>query len=137
MDEKQQQELIYKINIYQQQIQQLQQQLQAVDNGILELSELSVGLDTLSGSEGKEIMAPFGRGIFVKAELKSEELLVDIGSKNLIKKSIPETKEVIEKQLKRLEEVKEEIKNSLNGLNEEVTSIINSVNEGMKENGED
>jgi chaperonin cofactor prefoldin len=50
MDEKQQQELIYKINLFQQQIQQLQQQLQAVDNGILELSGLSFDLESLNGN---------------------------------------------------------------------------------------
>ncbi|MEJ2267588.1 MAG: hypothetical protein P8X70_00745, partial [Nanoarchaeota archaeon] len=74
-----QQELMFKFRMFEQQIKQLQQQIQAVEQGVGELSSLDIGLDELKGSEGKEIMAPIGRGIYIKAKLLSEELTVDIG----------------------------------------------------------
>ena len=92
-NEQNQQEILFKFSMYEQQIKQLQQQMQAVEQGIIELSSLNLGLDELVGNTGKEIRAPIGRGIFVDAKLNSEELIVDIGRGNLVKKSIPETKE--------------------------------------------
>ena len=59
MDESQQ-ELMFKFNMFEQQIQQLQQQLQAVEQGIIEMQSLDLGLDELIGSKGKEILAPIG-----------------------------------------------------------------------------
>ena len=89
--EKEQQELMFKLSVFEQQLQQLQQQLQAVEQGIAELGSLNLGLDELIGSKGKEIFAPIGKGIFTKSKLLSEDLIVDIGGKNFVKKSIPET----------------------------------------------
>jgi len=107
--EENQQELVFKLSMFEQQIQQLQQQLQAVEQGIVEMNSLDLGLDELVGSKGKEILAPIGRGIFVKTRLLDEKLSVDIGEKKFIKKSIPDTKKIIKEQIKKLEEVKSEL----------------------------
>jgi prefoldin alpha subunit len=126
MDEKQQ-ELIYKLSVFEQQMQQIQQQLQMVEQGTIELKSLDKGLEELNGKNGTEFMAPFGRGIYAKAKLLSEELLVDIGEKNFVKKTIPQTKEMIAEQLKRLEEVAEQLNCSLEELNKEFSRMIESV----------
>lgn len=112
MEEKQQ-ELMYKLAVFEQQIQQLQQQLQAVENGIVELGNLNFGLDELKDGKGKEIMSPIGQGIFAKTKLLSEDLIVDIGGKNFVKKTIPETKNLIENQIKKLNEIKKDLQNSI------------------------
>ena len=65
---KDQQELMFKLQMFEQQIQQLQQQLQAVEQGIVEISALNFGLEDFKGAEGKEILAPLGKGIFANAE---------------------------------------------------------------------
>jgi prefoldin subunit 5 len=70
--EKGQQELMFKLSMFEQQIQQLQQQLQAVEQGIVDMNSLSMGLEELKGSKGKEILAPIGRGIFAKARHKKD-----------------------------------------------------------------
>ena len=118
--EKNQQELIFKLSMFEQQIQQLQQQLQAVEQGIVEISSLNIGLDELKGSKGKEILAPIGRGIFAKTKLLSEELTVDVGGGNFVKKSIPETKKIIEKQINKLEDVKKDLNSNLEKVSEEL-----------------
>ncbi len=128
--EKNQQELIFKLSMFEQQIQQLQQQLQAVEQGIVEISSLNIGLDELKGSKGKEILAPIGRGIFAKTKLLSEELTVDVGGGNFIKKNIPETKKIIEKQINKLKDVKKDLNSNLEQVSEELqTTMFNAQKE--------
>jgi len=130
--DKEKQELILKLSMFEQEMNQLQQQLRVVEQGILELSELNLGLDELKGKTGKEILAPIGRGIFAKASLISEELTVDVGSGNLVKKSIPETKELIEEQIKKLKNVQEEFNNNLEKINEEAAKVIEETEKTEK-----
>jgi len=87
-----QQELMIKFQMFEQQIRAIQEQLQIIEQTIIELKDLNSRMDDLVGKEGQEIMASIGKGIFARAKLISEDLLVDIGGKNYVKKSIPETK---------------------------------------------
>jgi len=127
--DKNQEELMYKLSMYEQQIMQLQQQLEAVEQAIIEMSSLVLGLNELTGSKEKEILAPIGRGIFVKTKLISENLTVDVGGKNFVKKSIPETKELINNQIKKLEEVKKELNENLEEINNELTTTFMNAQE--------
>ncbi len=121
---KNQQELMIKFQMFEQQIEHLNQQLEAVDSGILEMNSLNLDLDELKGKTGKEILAPIGRGIFAKAKLESEELLVDIGNKNFVKRSVEETKEIIKEQVQKLEEVKNELTEELKKVDKELTETM-------------
>ncbi|MFH1585437.1 MAG: prefoldin subunit alpha [archaeon] len=127
--ENSQQELMFQLSMYEQQIQQLQQQLQAIEQGILELGSLTLGLEGLKCSKGKEIMAPIGRGIFVKAKVLSEDLTVDVGGRNFVKKSISDTKKIIDDQIKKLEDVKQEMSNNLERIGLEVNKVISEAQE--------
>ncbi|MBR9701546.1 prefoldin subunit alpha [Candidatus Pacearchaeota archaeon] len=119
-----QQEMMMKLQMFEQQAQQIQQQLQAVEGAIGEMMSLNIGLEELKGSEGKEIMAPMGRGIFVKTKLLSEDLVVDVGGKNFVKKSIDDTKELIEGQTKKLEGVKSDLEKNMDMLRDELEGIM-------------
>jgi prefoldin alpha subunit len=130
--EKEQQELMFKLSVFEQQIQQVQQQLQAVEQGILEMNSLNLGLDELVGSTGKEILAPIGRGIFAKTKLLSEDLTVDVGEKKFVKKTIPETKKIIEEQIKKLEDVYKQLTKSLNDLNDDLEKVMTEAQEKGK-----
>lgn len=122
--EEDQQKLFLKLNVFEQQMQQLQEQLQAIEKSILDLDSLNLGLEELVGAKGKEILAPIGRGIFVKTKLDSEELTVDIGERTLVKKNIPDTKKLIEEQTEKLKEIKQELNNNLEKVRKEMTSLI-------------
>jgi prefoldin alpha subunit len=122
--DKNQEELMYKLQVYEQQIQQLQQQLEAIESAIVEMNSLVLGLDELVGSKDKEILAPIGRGIFVKTKLISEDLTVDVGGKNFVNKSVPETKKLISDQVVKLEEVKKELNENLEQINNELTTTF-------------
>lgn len=118
-------ELMMKFQILEKQIQQAQEQIQAVEQGIVELQTLEIGLDELKGKTGQEILAHMGKGIFAKAKLISEELIVDIGDKKFVTKNIDETKKLIGTQSKRLEEIKKELEDSMEKLGEEVEKAMN------------
>ncbi len=123
------QELLFRFSMFERQIRELQQQIEAVERGIVDLTTLNFGLDELVGSKDKEIFAPMGKGIFVKAKLVSEELNVDIGEGNLVKKSIPETKELIEEQIKKLEQVRGELEKNLEEIGQELTGMMGQTQE--------
>ena len=79
-------------------------------------------------------MAPIGRGIFIKSKLLDEELTVDVGGKNFVKKSIPDTKSILEEQIKKLEQVREELNQNLEKINEELTkTFMAAQKKGKKE----
>jgi len=126
-EETNEQEILYKFSMFERQIQELQQQIEAVERGIVDLNSLNFGLDELVGGKDKEMFAPLGKGIFVKAKLISEELNVDVGNGNFVKKSIPETKELIEEQIKKLGQIKEELEHNLEQLGGELTAMMNEI----------
>jgi len=127
--EKNQQELIFKLSMYEQQIQQLQQQLQAVENAIVEAESLNPELDDLKGAKDKEIFASIGKGIFIKSKIASEDLIVDVGGKNFVQKSIPQTQELIKEQVEKLRSIKIELEEQLEGFSEELTKIYMEAQE--------
>lgn len=119
-----QQELMFKVSMFEQQIQQLHQQLQLVEKNVLDLDSLAFGMDELRGSVGKEVLAQLGRGIFVKTNMTSEELIVDVGNKNFVKKSITDTKKLIKKQIEKLHQIEEELKDKIEEINKEATELV-------------
>ena len=124
MEKKEQQELMCKLSMYEQQIQQTQQQLQAIEQGILDMENLNIGLNELKGAKEKEIFAPIGKGMFAKAKLTSEDLIIDIGNKSFITKTIPESQNIIRNQVKKLKNIKDELNQSLTKINKELTKTF-------------
>ena len=124
------QQLAIQYQMFEQQIRMIQEQQQAIEQAIIELGSLNLELDDLIGKKDNEILAPIGRGIYASAKLLSEELLVDIGNKNFVKKSIPETKKILQDQLKKLEKVKEELNGELEKINTELTKVFMDSQKG-------
>ena len=119
-----QNELMVKFSVFEQQIRQIQQQMEVIERNIIEMSSLNLGLEEFKGAEGKEILSQVGKNIFVKTKLLSEELIVDIGSGNFVKKDIESTKKLIGEQTKKLERIRDELNSALENLNQEMTSLI-------------
>ncbi len=117
-------ELAERFRTFEKQIIQIQEQLQVVEQATLDMNQISFGLDEIKKRKNSEILAPIGRGIFVKAELTSEELTVDVGEGNFVKRSIPETKELIAKQIKKLDEMKRGLEIELGKINDEITKDV-------------
>ncbi len=118
------QELTQKFMMFEQQIRLVQEQLQAVEQAIIDINTLNFDLDELNGSVDKEIFASIGKGIYAKAKLISEELIVDVGGKNFVKKSIPETKKILMDQSKKLEGIKQDLNGEMEKINEDLTKAF-------------
>jgi len=129
MEEKNQQEILFKLSLIEQQMQSLHQQLQAVEKGIVELETLKIGLEEFNSSKGKEIMAPLGKGIFTKAKIISDKLIVDIGNKNLVKKSVKDTQKLIVEQIGKLRKAKKELNENLEATSKGAEKMINGFKE--------
>jgi prefoldin alpha subunit len=127
---KDQQELMFKLQMFEQQIQQLQQQIQAVEKAIIGMTSLKFELEGLIGKKDKEIMAPIGNGIFAKARLISENLIIDVGGKNFVTKNISQTKELINEQIKKLKNVQLDLKDNLEKVGEEFNKMIVEAQKG-------
>ncbi len=119
-----QQELQYRLSVFDQHIRQLDQQLQLIEKNMLDLNSLYLGMDEIKGSVGKEILGQLGRGIFVKANITSEELIVDVGNKNFVKKSIADTKKIIKEQMEKLQQIEKELKDKMEEINKEMTELM-------------
>lgn len=128
-----QQELLFKFSMFEQRIQAIQQQIKAVEESAIDLDSLNLGLDELSGKMGEDILAPMGRGIFVKAKLSSEDLLVDVGGKNFVNKSISETKEIIGEQIGKLDKIKKELNEKLSEIDQELMKTIEEAQKAASE----
>jgi len=124
-DKQKQQEMIFKLSIFEQQIRQLQQQIHAVEQAIVDMNTLNFGLDELKGKKGEEIFAPIGRGIFARTKLISEDLTVDVGGGNLVKKNIEDTKGMIKEQIKKLEVARRELNDNLEKVGMELQRMMN------------
>lgn len=124
METQEQQEMMQKFMMFEQQIKQLQEQMKAVNNVVVELQSLHLSLDDLREGSGKAILASVGRGIYAKAKLESEDLLVDVGGGNFVKKNLDESKELIQGQIDKLEEIKGDLDTSMQQINEELTKVF-------------
>ncbi|PIO08336.1 prefoldin subunit alpha [Candidatus Pacearchaeota archaeon CG10_big_fil_rev_8_21_14_0_10_34_12] len=127
-----QQEIMFKLSMFEREIRKLQEQLKIVEKEILDLNSLVFSLDGLKGKKGEEVKAPVGRGIFIEAKLTSEELIVDVGGKRFVKKTISETQELIKRQIKKLEEVKKELEDNIDLISDETQKIIEGFSENRK-----
>ena len=115
------QEKFIKLSMLEQQARQIQQQLELIDQQMIELQLLKMSLDELNKTKiNEEIFASIGRNIFVKAELKSKDLLIDTGAKTIVKKNIDETKELIDKDISSLTETRDKIIDELNQVAAEI-----------------
>ncbi|MAG02411.1 hypothetical protein CMI42_03670, partial [Candidatus Pacearchaeota archaeon] len=77
---------IMKIQMMEQEVNQLNEQLKIVEQNVGEMNSLK---DSLSEIEGENnMLANLGKKIYVPVEIKDKKLIVDIGNNVLIKKSI-------------------------------------------------
>src|SRR3989344_992973 len=103
LDEQKQQELMYKLSLFEQQMQLIQQQIEAVEKALNETNSLNIGLEDIKDSKDKEILASIGKGIYIKGKIIDNNLIVDVGGRNFVKKNISETQNMIKEQIKKLE----------------------------------
>lgn len=105
-----QQEKMLRLNMLAEDARQLEQQIVMIEQQVLELQILITTLDDIEKAKEKdEMLSPIGKNIFIRTELLSKELIVNVGAKTLVKKSIPKTKQLIENDIAKISELKEKL----------------------------
>ena len=105
-----------------------EERVRIVEQQILELQSFEKNLGELETNKNKEILASLGKGIFVKADLKEENLFVEVGSGILVKKSLGDSKKIAEHQIKKLLEMKTQLLSENESLNEKMRVALEKVN---------
>lgn len=110
-NQKKLQEKYIEFQIMDQQMKQIEKQIDAVSSQIQELAITSQSIDELSNVKtGTEIFVPLSKGIFTKAELKgSKEMLINVGSNTVVKKSVSDAKKFVEKQMEEITKVLQQL----------------------------
>ena len=108
--EQEQQEKMIRMSMLEQDAKQIEQQLMMIEQQIVELQNLKVSLDEIEkAKENDEILASIGKNIFIKTALLSKELLIHVGAKTAVKKSIAETQKIVDKEISQISEVREQM----------------------------
>jgi len=92
---------VMEYNLYGAKLQEMEQQLQAIEKFIVEIQTTSNALDELKDAKiNQESLSPIGQGIFVKTKLgDNKEVMVEIGTKVVANKSIDEAKTLLDKKI--------------------------------------
>lgn len=110
-NEEQLQQKYAEFQLLNEQTNQIQQKNNLIEQQILQLNTV---VDNLEGfdkvKDNSDLLFGIGPGIHAKGILKEKDLLVNVGSNILIKKTIPETISLVKVQIKELEEALEETK---------------------------
>lgn len=122
MDDRQKlQQMVNEINMYQGQLDILNQQMETVKASLAELTSAEDTLKSIQGKAGTETFVPIGAGSFIITELKNtDKVIVGLGAGAAAKKDIEEAKKNISSQKKDLEE----LMNKMNGDIQKLTDFI-------------
>jgi len=125
-------EVLFKLAVFEQEINKLEQQMQLIEQQVLEMQSLYSGLKELEKSKEKQMWANLGKNIFIKTEILDKNLLVDIGNRTFVKKNITETLKLIEEQLIKLIEVKNKVMGKLQEIQQQMEEVIMEAQRGEK-----
>ena len=109
---------------FQKQYEELSQHLEIINQQIEELEQFGKQLSSMNGAKGKELLAPVGKGVYVRTELKDEKLLVQVGAGVILKKTPEQTIETIKGQLKRLLELKVQYSTKLDQIQDQLQQMV-------------
>ena len=84
-------------------------------------------MEVIEKKETKEILANIGKKIYIPVEIKDKNLIIEVGNKKFVKKSISETKELIEEQIIKLNSARQEITERFEQLQEEAGKLMMDI----------
>jgi prefoldin alpha subunit len=113
--QKKMQELYMQMNMINQQSQELQKQIQAFEETILEVGESQKSLMEISSTkDDNEVLVPIVSGIFAKAKAQDfKKFIVNVGGNIAVEKSIEKVQELLEKQLSQMQEAQHQFVDQL------------------------
>jgi len=125
-------EMLMKLSLLEQQARQVEGQIQQVDGQIGEIEVLKNSLLNLGKEKGSEILAPVGKGIFAKSELKEDKFFVNVGAGIFLKKNPEQAVEIIDEQIERLKSLRLELIEAISKINEELNKVVQEAQKNEK-----
>ncbi|WP_295619196.1 prefoldin subunit alpha [uncultured Methanobrevibacter sp.] len=120
-DQQKLQQILAQLEVYKQQTELYQTQIDAVQASLAEIKILESTLDDMSGKDTIETLVPLGAGSFINAEIKNEDkVIMSLGSGVAVSKTFEEAKATTAEQ-------KKELENTLDKLFEDLQQITNIV----------
>ena len=114
---------------------QLNEQVRLIEQNIREMAELKESLEEIEKlKKGDEILANLGKRIFIPVEIKDKNLIVDVGNRKFVKKSVLETGRIIDEQIEDLMNARGQIAERLEDLQEEMKNLIDDIQNEEKKN---
>ena len=121
------QEQILRIQMIEQETNQLNEQLQMIEQTVAEMQQMNLSLDEIRDNKTDKIMVNLGRRIFVSVSIINKDFFVDVGKGHFIKKDIQETKRIVDDHAMQLITSKTIIMDQLQKLQNEIEEIIHEV----------
>ncbi len=108
-----------------QQLQQLQENVSALEKHIGDLNSLNVNLTGIKQSKvNSEVLMPLGSGIFLKGELKdNSSVIMNVGNGICVDKTLEEAKDTVSKQLEEVTLVLEQLRDETTDTMEKLTVL--------------
>lgn len=126
--------MLMKAQFIQKQSEELEQNLQIVDKELEDLQDMHSSLDFLNKSKETSTISTIGKGIHVKTNLESKELLVEVGAGVVVKKTPEEAKKIIAQQIKKLSEARGHLSGKLEIYQRTLASIVNEIEQEQNKN---
>ncbi len=129
-DQQRLQALVDELNMYQQQSEILQQQMEAMQTTLGELEILENTITALQDEKDLKTLIPVGAGSFVNAEIKNtDEVIMSVGAGVAITKTIDEAKITINSQKEEVKEAMGKLSKNINTLNDMINKITPQAEE--------
>jgi len=97
-----QQEAMMDVQEIARQAEQIEQHCGFLDQQAEELEKFKLNLDGFNGEIGSKMMSSFGKGVFIETELKSNNLLVEVGAGIIVRKDKEEVLGILAHQINSL-----------------------------------
>lgn len=117
-------DFLIRLSLLEQQANQIEEQIVQVEQQIQEMQVLSLNIGKLGKEKEKEILAPVGRGIFSKAELKEDKFFVNVGCGIFLKKNGDEASKIVNNQIEKLRQMKIELIEIISNINSELEKVV-------------
>ncbi len=121
------QETLMRASFMERQAQEIEQHLQFIEAQLTELENIKSAIRNLNSSKQKSTISTLANGIYLKTSLEDKNLLVDVGSGVVIKKSPEETIKIIENQIEKLQQAHLQLSAQRESFHNQLQSLIEKI----------
>jgi len=126
-------ELLMKASLLKQESEETEKGLDFVNEQISELEKFLQALDSIKDKNNREILAPLGKGVFMKAKKEDSKLFIEVGDGVVVRKTPEATQKVVEEQIKKFQDARIQLKAQLEEYTSQFSELLKEVEKLKKE----